>query len=155
MMAAEITPAAIALVGLLAALFLHDFVTLERNRRLLLLQALVFAAGGWLIVYPEVARRLAHAVGIGRGVDFVLYPLVIWLVRESLLTRRRRHADEERVTELVRALAAAGAREVSAVRVRDAAADGADAERDLAQRASSSSVGAPLQSSGVSASCTE
>lgn len=113
MMQAEITPAAIALVGLLAALFLHDFVTLQRNRRLLLLQLVVFAIGGSLIVYPEIARRLAHFVGIGRGVDFVLYPLVIWLVRESLLSRRRRHEEQERVTELVRALAASGAHEIA------------------------------------------
>jgi small membrane protein len=133
-MQAEITPAAIALVGLLAALFLHDFVTLQRNRRLLLLQLLVFAIGGSLIVYPEIARRLAHFVGIGRGVDFVLYPLVIWLVRESLLSRRRRHEEQERVTELVRALAASGAHEVEVAPV------------------AHSSGRAPAQSAGPSAS---
>ncbi|MDB4945661.1 MAG: hypothetical protein JWP97_5195 [Labilithrix sp.] len=111
-MTAEVTPAAVALVGLLIALFVHDYVTLTRNRRVLLVQAVVFAAGAFLIVYPEVARRLAHGVGIGRGVDFVLYPLVIWLVRESLLSRRRRHEEQERVTELVRSLAGQGAREL-------------------------------------------
>lgn len=137
MMQAEVTPAAIALVGLLAALFLHDFVTLQRNRRLLLVQLVVFAGGAWLIVYPEVARRLAHFVGIGRGVDFVLYPLVIWLVRESLLSRRRRHEEQERVTELVRALAASNAHEVTA------------------GGAGHSSKGAPAHSSSVAASCTE
>lgn len=104
-MQAEITPAAVALLGLLAALFAHDFVTLEKNRRLLLIQAAVFAVGSTLIVYPEIARRLAHSVGIGRGVDFVLYPLVIWLVRESLLARRRRLENDARLTEVVRALA--------------------------------------------------
>lgn len=134
-MQAEITPAAVALVGLLAALFLHDFVTLAKNRRLLLLQLLVFAAGGALVIYPEIARRLAHAVGIGRGVDFVLYPLVIWLVRESLLSRRRRLEEQERVTELVRALASAGAHVV------------------VPEPHSRS--GAPAHSSGPSASCTE
>jgi hypothetical protein len=108
----EITPAAIALVGLVVALFLHDLVSLEKNRRLLVVQGLVFAAGATLIVYPEIARHMAHAVGIGRGVDFVMYPLVIWLVRESLLTRRRRHDDEVKMTELVRAVAAANARVV-------------------------------------------
>jgi hypothetical protein len=46
MMQAEITPAAIALVALLAALFLHDFVTLARNRRLLIVQLVVFATNG-------------------------------------------------------------------------------------------------------------
>ena len=146
MMQAEVTPAAIALVGLLAALFLHDFVTLQRNRRLLLVQLVVFAGGAWLIVYPEVARRLAHFVGIGRGVDFVLYPLVIWLVRESLLSRRRRHEEQERVTELVRALATSGARQIGA----------GSAERvDGAMTADHSSKGASAHSSGVAASCTE
>ena len=135
MMQAEITPAAVALVGLLAALFLHDFVSLARTRRLLLVQLVVFAVGGWLIVYPEVARRIAHFVGIGRGVDFVLYPLVIWLVRESLLSRRRRHEEQERVTELVRALAATGAHVVVP--------------------SAPSSSRAPAHSAGPSASCTE
>ncbi|MCL2723610.1 MAG: DUF2304 domain-containing protein [Polyangiaceae bacterium] len=103
-MSLEITPAAIALIGLLAALLLHDVTTIK-NRRLLALQIIVFTAGAVLIVCPEIARRLARAVGIGRGVDFVLYPLVIWLVRESLLTRRRRHEDEAKMTEIVRAMA--------------------------------------------------
>lgn len=142
-MTAELTPAAIALVGLLCALFLHDFVTLARNRRLLLLQALVFGAGGWLIVYPEIARRLAHFVGIGRGVDFVLYPLVIWLVRESLLSRRRRHEEQERVTELVRALAASGAHVLPA--------DRPTGDRSTEPTRHSSS-GAPAHSADVSAS---
>lgn len=137
MMQAELTPAAIALVGLLAALFMHDFVTLARNRRLLLLQLAVFVIGGTLIVVPEIARRLAHFVGIGRGVDFVLYPLVIWLVRESLLSRRRRHEEQERVTELVRALAASGAHEVETV---------------PSGQAAQSSGRAPVHSSGSSAS---
>ena len=47
-----------------------------------------------------MATRVAHFVGIGRGVDFFLYPLVIWLVRESLLNRQRRWEDSERLTEL-------------------------------------------------------
>ena len=59
-----------------------------------------------------IARRLARAAGIGRGVDFVLYPLVIWLVREALLSRRRRHEAQERMTELTRAIAISSAREV-------------------------------------------
>ncbi|MCL2779359.1 MAG: DUF2304 domain-containing protein [Polyangiaceae bacterium] len=104
----EITPAAIALVGLLAALLAYDITTLK-NHRLLTLQIVVFGVGAALILCPEVARRLARAFGIGRGVDFVLYPLVIWLVRESLLTRRRRHEDEAKMTEIVRAMALANA----------------------------------------------
>jgi hypothetical protein len=108
----EITPAAVALVALLAALFVHDWVRRGKNNRLVFVQLLVFVGGGTLIVVPEIARRLAHAVGIGRGVDFVIYPLVIWLVREALLTRRRRHEDGERITELARAVALDRAKEL-------------------------------------------
>jgi len=112
-MSAEITPAAVVLLALLAALLLHDYTSSKKTARHLWLQATVFVVGGALIVYPEIARRLAHYVGIGRGVDFVLYPLVIWLVRESLLSRRRRHEDEEKITELVRAMAILQAQRVS------------------------------------------
>lgn len=101
----EITVAAVLLVGFLIALFLHDWTTRARNRRLLYVQLVVFAGGALLILFPEIARRLAHLVGIGRGVDFVIYPVVIWLVRESLLSRRERRREEERLTELVRAIA--------------------------------------------------
>ncbi len=111
-MRAELTPAAVALVVLLAALLVHDGLTLARHRRVLAIQAAAFAAGALLIVFPEIARRLAHAVGIGRGVDFVLYPLVIWLVRESLLSRRRYHEQHERLTEMCRAVAMLQARDV-------------------------------------------
>jgi hypothetical protein len=109
----ELTVAAVLLVGFLAVLFAHDWTTRARNRRLLWVQLAVFVAGGVLILFPEIARRLAFAVGIGRGVDFVIYPTVIWLVRESLLSRRRRREEEERLTELVRAIAVERARDVS------------------------------------------
>lgn len=110
MMQPELTPAAFLLLAFLAALFAYDVTRRRRSGRLVWLQLVVFLVGGVLIVLPEIARRLAHLVGIGRGVDFVIYPVVIWLVRESLLGRRRRHEEEERLTELVRAIAIERAR---------------------------------------------
>lgn len=117
MMQPEITVAAVLLVAFLAALLVYDWTTRARNRRLLYVQLAVFVAGGFLILFPEIARRLAHVVGIGRGVDFVIYPTVIWLVRESLVSRRRRRAEEERLTELVRANAVERAHEINGSRV--------------------------------------
>lgn len=113
MMTPELSVAAVLLVGFLVALFVHDWTSGARSRPLLYVQLAVFLTGAVLIVFPEIARRLAHAVGIGRGVDFVIYPTVIWLVRESLVSRRRRREDEERLTELVRAVAIDRARIVS------------------------------------------
>jgi hypothetical protein len=107
--------AAVALLALVFGLLFFDWATLRgRARRMLVVEALVFLGGAFFIAFPDVATNLAHAVGIGRGVDFVLYPLVIWLVRESLVGRRRRWEDAERLTQLVRAQAIASAREIGA-----------------------------------------
>jgi hypothetical protein len=98
------------LLAFLFALVVFDALALRgKNRRALLVEIGAFVAGGFFILFPDRATALAHVVGIGRGVDFLLYPIVIWLVRESLLTRRRRLEDAERITELTRALAIAEA----------------------------------------------
>ncbi len=95
-----------ALLALVVGLFLFDLATLgTRARRLLIVEGLLFAVGGFFIASPDSATWLAHQVGIGRGVDFVLYPVVIWLVRESLVNRHHRWAERERLSELVRTVA--------------------------------------------------
>jgi len=105
--------AAVALLVLVFGLVLFDWTTLRgKNRRALLLELMAFVVGAFFIVFPDRATALAHVVGIGRGVDFLLYPLVIWLVRESLLTRRLRQEDSERLTQMARAIAIAGARPI-------------------------------------------
>ncbi len=104
------TIAATLLLGLVFGLLFFDWATSKgRGRRVVALEALAFVLGAFFIVFPDAATRAAHFVGIGRGVDFLLYPLVIWLVRESLQTRRKRFEDEERLTKVVRALAIAEA----------------------------------------------
>jgi hypothetical protein len=125
------TIAALALLLLVFGLVAFDWATLRgKNRRALLLEVAVFLGGAVFIVFPERATALAHVVGIGRGVDFLLYPTVIWLVRESLLSRRRRIEDAERMTDVVRTLAIL-----------------------RSERVAQSEV-APAQSSGVTASLT-
>lgn len=103
--------AGVLLLALVFGLVFFDAITSYRkNRRGLLVEIAVFLIGAFFIAFPERATGLAHLVGIGRGVDFLLYPIVIWLTRESLLNRRRQVADTERITELARALAIATAR---------------------------------------------
>jgi small membrane protein len=98
--------AAVSLLALVLGLLAYDWLTLRgKNRRALWLEATAFAAGAFFIAFPDRATALAHAAGIGRGVDFLIYPIVIWLVRESLLSRRRRVEDGDRLTQVVRALA--------------------------------------------------
>jgi hypothetical protein len=101
----------VALLLFVCGLIAFDAMALRgKNRRALWVEIAAFVTGGFFIVFPDRATALAHLVGIGRGVDFLLYPIVIWLVRESLLSRRRRLEDAERITQLTRALALAGAR---------------------------------------------
>ena len=126
------TLAAVALLVLVFGLLVFDWATLRgKNRRVLVVETAAFVAGAFFIAFPNRATEIANLVGIGRGVDFFLYPTVIWLVRESLLTRRRRLEDGERITQLARAVAIAEA-----------------------QRLGDQSEGAPAQSSGSSASIT-
>jgi hypothetical protein len=109
--------AAACLLALVFGLVVFDWITLRgKNRRALLFEAAAFVAGAFFIAFPQTATHLAHLVGIGRGVDFLLYPIVIWLVRESLLTRRRRQEDGEKLTQLARAIALGNARELGGQR---------------------------------------
>jgi hypothetical protein len=125
--------AALCLLALIFGLFGYDWLTLRgKNRRALWLEGAAFIAGGFFIAFPARATAIAHVVGIGRGVDFLIYPIVIWLVRESLLSRRRRIEDAERLTQVVRALAIDRAERIESYR----------------------KSGAPPQSAGTSASMT-
>jgi len=109
--------AALVLLAFVFALVAFDAAQLRgKNRRALLLEVVAMLVGAFFIVFPHRATALAHLVGIGRGVDFLLYPIVIWLVRESLLSRRRRLEDSERITQLTRALAIATAERHSIAR---------------------------------------
>ncbi len=128
------TLAAALLLLLVFGLLVFDWATMRaKNRRVLVLETAAFIAGAFFIAFPNRATELANLVGIGRGVDFFLYPTVIWLVRESLLTRRRRLEDAELITQLARAVAVAESRRIGG---------------------SAQSGGAPPQSSGDSASIT-
>lgn len=109
------SPASVFLLVFVAGLLFIDYATLrKRGTRVLVIELVVFSAGGLAIAFPELTTRLAGAVGIGRGVDFVMYPLVIWLVRESILSRHMRWQESERMTDLVRVLAIQSARRRSA-----------------------------------------
>ena len=111
---------AAALLAFIAALLVVDYARVrDFKNRTFLIEALVFAAGSIFIVTPDLATRIAHALGIGRGVDFIIYPLIIWLVRESLVGRQRRWQERRRFTALVRALAIRDAHVVGEGRAHD------------------------------------
>ncbi len=133
------TIGAFILLAFVLGIVAYDWVSLRgKNRRAVLLEMAAFLVGALFIAFPDRATALAHAVGIGRGVDFLMYPIVIWLVRESLMTRRRRLEYDEKLTSVVRALALVQAK-------------AGEVEVTPAANAQGSSL-APRQSAGPSAS---
>jgi small membrane protein len=97
--------ASVVMLVPIVGLFVYDWVTLRGMPRALLLQGIVFGLGTVIVSFPDFTSRVANAVGIGRGADFVLYLSVLWLLRESLVARRLRAAEAQRTEALVRALA--------------------------------------------------
>ncbi len=96
----------------LPALFvvIFDILVFRRvARKLVWLEIVAFAIGGTFILWPDLSTKLARYVGIGRGADLLLYISVLWLLRESLLSRYHRLVEGERLTLLVRELAISSA----------------------------------------------
>lgn len=103
------TPAKIFLGLLLLILIATDALTLARRaRRAFAIEVAVFLIGGVMVMYPEMTTWVAERLGLSRGVDLVLYVVVIVLVREAIVNRSIRLQDEERITAIVRELAIRG-----------------------------------------------
>jgi len=89
--------------ALQAALSLRRFARTHQVAALGFFAIWILALG--LIARPEVSTRIAQSVGIGRGVDFVIYSLLIaflWAHYQQYLRYKR---VENEVTLLVRELA--------------------------------------------------
>lgn len=104
----------IASAGLLALVILFlvfDVVTLARTaRKLLALESMALLAAMVLIVRQDIATAIARRIGLDRGVDFVIYPMIVWLFREALLSRHARWVEARRLDHFVRAVAVREAR---------------------------------------------
>lgn len=65
---------------------------------------------GVAILVPSLANRLAHVIGVDRGVNLIVYGLVVALIAQMVTAYRREARMEARVAALARALALAGVR---------------------------------------------
>lgn len=78
---------------------------------------LVFV-GSWLtaVLAPDAVTWLAHAVGVGRGADLVLYLLTVAFMFSSLTHQQQMRRMDERIATLVRAIAVSSADETRGAR---------------------------------------
>jgi hypothetical protein len=72
-------------------------------RRLTMLA--LFAVAVVAIVFPGATTAVAHAMGVGRGADLLLYGLIIVFVGNSIIVQRRHRQLEDQITTLARRIA--------------------------------------------------
>ena len=88
----------------------YALVAARRTRLLGAMIGLAALAGLYFVWWPQSANQLAHAVGIGRGADLVLYVWVVLSMLVALNLHLRLKAQAELATRLARALALLEAR---------------------------------------------
>ena len=96
---------AVTVLGILLAATIAAVVRGSVSRREGLLGGLIWLAAGVAIAWPKVTVKVAHALGIGRGADLVLYCAVVVMLVGFLLVYARLRRLRREVTLLVRHLA--------------------------------------------------
>lgn len=90
----------------LTVLCLLYFMVLNRRSAVKrLFMVVFFGTGVVFVLWPELSTRLANSVGIGRGVDLVLYLSILFLFVLCFSFLARVQALEARQAVLVQALA--------------------------------------------------
>ena len=97
------------LILLLAALVVLYFAKFRSRASDALVVMLCFGFAVLLVFRPNVASRLAHMVGIGRGVDLIFYIAIPGLALMLLLVFARTRDLNLKLTAVLRELAISGA----------------------------------------------
>ena len=93
--------AQLILSALLAAILLYAWAEYRRSPAVAFLTVAIATAGLYFVWVPEHSTQLAELVGIGRGVDLILY---VW-VCISLVVLLNLHLKLRTQTELITTLA--------------------------------------------------
>jgi hypothetical protein len=99
----------------LALVVAIDFVFLPKiQRRAWATILLAFVGASTMVFFEAQWHRLASWLGVGRPVDIFIYVGMAVLVRELILSRARYTRQQAMIVDLTRAMAVAGARELTA-----------------------------------------
>ena len=102
--------AQLLLTGLLGGVLLYAWIEYRRSPAVALLAVLAACGGLYFVWVPHHATLLAEHVGIGRGVDLILYVWVVISLIVLLNLHLKLRAQMEVITLLARSLALANAR---------------------------------------------
>ncbi|MBR6470968.1 MAG: DUF2304 domain-containing protein [Victivallales bacterium] len=98
-------PIKIILILGLVALTLLCFMVLKSRLATRLFILAQFCVGVVLVLFPELANRVAALVGVGRGADLMLYLLLLAVYAGALLAMAKFRRLERQITELTRQVA--------------------------------------------------
>jgi len=93
------------LTAVLAGLFVYGWLQARTSKILAVGMMLACCVGVLFVWFPDLTQRLAHAVGVGRGVDLVTYVWIICSLFVSFNLHLELRRERKRFTELVRQLA--------------------------------------------------
>ncbi len=94
--------------ALILALFsIVAYAISQRNRAFIpaVSMAAVALIGIIFVLFPNLANRIAHMAGVGRGADLVLYCLAVLTLAAVLNIHLRLRADRDVLTQLARRFA--------------------------------------------------
>lgn len=103
------------ILGLLVLMELIGLVRAGRNRPLRLLRCVVWLSAMVAIAMPDLTSILAHAVGITRGTDFVLYLFALAFLGVSFYFYSRYVRLQRQLTDVVRHIAIENGRQQRSV----------------------------------------
>jgi hypothetical protein len=101
--------AQLVLSALLAGILLYAWTEYRRSPAVALLTVFVASAGMYFVWVPEHSTQLAELVGIGRGVDLILYIWVCISLIVLLNLHLKLRTQMELITTLARRIAIADA----------------------------------------------
>ena len=102
---------ALGLLGTLALITLSAGVRGTVRKRVVVLWLALWALGATTVLWPSSTALAAHALGIGRGADLLLYLSVLVMIAAFFYTYTRFKRVERQLTLLVRRLAVQTAKE--------------------------------------------
>jgi len=102
--------AQLVLTALLFGVLLYAWTEYRRSPAVALIAVLAALGGLYFVWLPTHATALAELVGVGRGVDLIIYVWVVISLLVMLNLHLKLRAQMELITELAREIAIAKAR---------------------------------------------
>jgi len=97
----------IAGLGMAAGIYFFGLRSQLRDRFLALL---LFVTGATFVLFPNFAQAMADLVGIGRGVDLIIYLCIVAILHLIAVLAVRNKQTQDQLTKLTRAVAILDAR---------------------------------------------